>query len=257
MSQKPNQRKNNRAKRSNGSMNGAAEILIFGCLAEMYLLLLRRFYVNGTLEQVVAWDGYLTVLQYAALAVMAVGLVLAAVFWKAGGWKRKAGWIVFGAGVFLGVSSWLAQKFVYTALTPLCIIVPVVMLLGILWQLYDRECAYSLTILGATVLMLWICRKGLAAAAWSSKAMALAVVYLVAVAAAALLFRKAEKSGGMVGRLQLLPANADVLPVYAACGVSLVTVALALISTTVAYYAMWAVCFVIFALAVYYTVRQL
>ena len=257
MSQKPNQKKNNRAKQNGGSMNGAAGILIFGCLAEMYLLLLRRFYINGTLEQVVAWDGYLTVILYAALAVLAVGLVLGLVFRKDKGWKGKAGWVILGAGAFLAVSSWLVQRFVYTALTPLCIIVPVVMVLGILWRLYDQECAYALTILGATVLVLWICRKGLGTVLWNGKALAVAVVYLAVMAAAAFLFWKADKAGGMLGKLRLLPAGADAMPVYAACGVSLAAVALSLISSTVAYYAIWVVGMVIFALAVYYTVRQL
>lgn len=257
MSQKPNQKKSNRAKQNSGSMNGAAGILIFGCLAEMYLLLLRRFYINGTLEQVVAWDGYLTVILYASLAVLAVGLVLGIVFRKEKSWKGKTGWIVFGAGAFLAASSWLVQKFVYTALTPLCIIVPVAMVLGILWRLYDRECAYALTILGVTVLVLWICRKGLGTAMWNGKAMAVAVIYLVVMAAAALLFRKAEKANGVLGKLRLLPAGADAMPVYTACGVSLAAVALSLISSTIAYYAIWVVGMVIFALAVYYTVRQL
>jgi len=256
MSQKPNH-KNNRAKQNSGSMNGASGILIFGCLAEMYLLLLRKFYINGTLEQVVAWDSYLTVILYASLAVLAVGLVLGLVFRKEKGWKGKTGWILFAAGVFLAASSWLVQKFVYTALTPLCIIVPVTMVLGILWRLYDQECAYALTILGATVLVLWTCRKGLGTMMWNGKTMAVAVVYLAVMAAAAVLFWKAGKAGGMLGKIRLLPAGADVMPVCVACGVSLVAVALALISSTVAYYAMWAVCIVIFALAVYYTVRQL
>jgi hypothetical protein len=223
----------------------------------MYLLLLRKFYINGTLEQVVAWDGYLRVILYASIAVLAVGLVLGIVFRQDSTWKRTASWILFGAGAFLAVSSWLVQKYVYTALTPLCIIVPVVMLLGILWRLYDRECAWSLTILGVTALVVWICRKGVGTALWNGKAMALAVVYLVAMVAVTVLFRKAEQTGGLVGRLRLLPANADSLPVYVACGVSLVAVALALIGSTVAYYAMWAVGIVIFAMAVYYTVRQL
>ena len=257
MSQKPNQKKNNRAKQNSGSMNGSAEILIFGCLAEMYLLLLRRFYINGTLEQVVAWDGYLTVILYASLAVLAVGLVLGLVFRKDKGWRRKASWIVFGAGVFQAVSSWLVKQFVYTALTPLCVIVPVAMVLGILWRLYDQECACALTILGATELVLWICRKGLGTSLWNGRAMAVAVVYLVLMAAAAFLFWKAGKSGGLVGKLRLLPAGADAKPVYIACGVSLAAVALSLISGIVAYYAIWVVGMVIFALAVYYTVRQL
>ena len=56
---------------------------------------------------------------------------------------------------------------------------------------------------------------------------------------------------------KLLPANADLLPVYLACGLSFVALVLALINTVAAYYAMWALAIVVFALAVYYTVKQL
>ena len=60
------------------------------------------------------------------------------------------------------------------------------------------------------------------------------------------------------GRLgKLLPTDADPLPIYVACGLSAVAVAVALISTAAAYYAMWILAVVVFALAVYYTVKQL
>ena len=47
------------------------------------------------------------------------------------------------------------------------------------------------------------------------------------------------------------------MPMYAATGLSAAAVVLALFSATVAYYAMWVLGIVVFALAVYYTVKQL
>ncbi len=47
------------------------------------------------------------------------------------------------------------------------------------------------------------------------------------------------------------------MPIYAAAGLSAVAVVLGLFSAAVAYYAMWALGIVVFALAVYYTVKQL
>lgn len=84
-----------------------------------------------------------------------------------------------------------------------------------------------------------------------------AVVYIVLLAAAAYFARHADKHHGMLGKLQVLPADSDVLPVYAACGLSAAAMLTVLISTTVTYYAMWAMALVAFALAVYYTVKQL
>ena len=54
-----------------------------------------------------------------------------------------------------------------------------------------------------------------------------------------------------------MTAGADPMPIYAACGLSVVALAIALFSSTIAYYAMWALAIVVFALAVYYTVKQL
>ena len=56
---------------------------------------------------------------------------------------------------------------------------------------------------------------------------------------------------------KLLPADADLMPIYAAAGLSAAAVVLGLFSAAVAYYAMWALGIVVFALAVYYTVKQL
>jgi hypothetical protein len=43
------------------SMTPAMKIFLVGLVAELYLLIVRRFYVNGTIQQVVAWDEYLKV----------------------------------------------------------------------------------------------------------------------------------------------------------------------------------------------------
>ena len=86
---------------------------------------------------------------------------------------------------------------------------------------------------------------------------ALAVIYLVLLAAAAYLSRRASRNGGKLGKLRLLPAGADLLPIYTACGLSAAAVAAALVSLNIAYYAMWILAVVVFALAVYYTVKQL
>ena len=145
---------------------------------------------------------------------------------------------MFAAGVFLGGSALFIKMFYDSALTLLCVVVPVAMLLGILWNLYDRECAWSLTILGTYVRIL-------------------AVVYIVLLLVAAFLANKADKNGGRLGKLQVLTAGADPLPVYLACGLSVAALAVALFSSTIAYYAMWALAIVVFALAVYYTVKQL
>ena len=238
-------------------MNGAMKLFIAGCVAELYLLVIRRFYVNVPVTQMLAWFDYLLYLAIAGAVVCAAGAALA-LAWRADRKKRKLGWIICGAGAYVGAASGLVRLLNTPALSVMCVLVPVVMLLAILWQLYDRECALSLTILAVTLIVLWICRHLLGGVTLLSKlALAGAVVYLAVLAAAAFLARKADRSGGRLGKLRLLPSDADMLPIYISCGLSFVAVAAAIFSTTLAYYAMWALALVVFVLALYYTVKQL
>ena len=222
----------------NEPMHNALKFFLAGCVAEIYLLVIRRFYVNGTANELLACDAALPYLMAAGAAVAVIGLVLGIV-WRQQTKRRWIGWSVFAAGVFLGGSAWMIRTFYDSALTFLCVVVPVVMLLGILWNLYDRECSWSLTILGASLIALWVCRRVLDSIFLGTYVRIAAVVYIVVLIVAAFLTNKADKNGGKLGNLQVLTAGADPMPIYAACGLSVVALAIALFSSTIAYYAMW------------------
>ena len=230
-------------------MTGAMKFFLAGCVAELYLLIVRRFYANGNALQQIAWyDHYLFYLMGAGAVLLTIGAVCA-VLWKADRKKLFPAVSVAAAGAFLGLSALLIRWNV-SILTLLTVVVPVVMLLGILWSLYDRECALALTILGITLIVLWVCRRSGASMYFGIYVKAISVIYLVLAVAVAVLVKH--------GKLRkLLPANADPLPVYVACGLSVVAIAAALVNVTVAYYIMWGLAIVVFALAVYYTVKQL
>lgn len=238
-------------------MTGAMKFFLAGCVAELYLLLVRRFYVNGNAQQQINWyDRYLWVLAGVGAAALILGVVLSAM-WKADKKKRVIGWYAAGGGAFLAVSALLIRALNAPMVTLLSVVVPVVMLLVILWGLYDRECAVALTILGVSLIVLWVCRRMFPNIYYGTLARVIAVLFLVLLAAAAYLSRKASQNGGKLGKLRFLPADADLLPIYTACGLSAAAVASALISLNIAYYAMWILAVVVFALAVYYTVKQL
>jgi|GEM_PF-377640 len=243
--------------RKKGSMNGALNWFLAGCIAECYLLIVRRFFVNGTLDQVIAWDSILRNLMYFGLGLAAVGLIGGLVLLKKPGKGRTAFWIVFGAGAFVALANWLTRLAFPTGNTVLCVVVPVVMVLGLLWSLYDRASFLSMIALCATVLVLWICRRGLNSGIWHTRILIGGAIYLVLLAVLALLVRKADGSRGTVGNLALLPADADCLPIYLSCGVSGAAVIVALFSAAAAYYALWVVGILLFLLALYDTVKQL
>ena len=230
-------------------MTGAMKFFLAGCVAELYLLILRRYYIQGPDVVKILWyDRYLWVLLGVGAAILLVGAVCGFLL-RADKKKRAAAWWVAAAGAFLGAAAGLVRWNAST-LTLLTVVVPAVMILGVLWSLYDRECALSLTILGTSLIALWICRKQLSSMYLGIYVKIFAVVYILALIAVALLTKQ-----GKLGKL--LPAKADLLPVYVACGLSAAAMLGALFNTTVAYYAMWALAIVFFGLAVYYTVKQL
>lgn len=249
MSKNPNSR--SKPVKKTEPMTGAMQFFLAGCVGELYLLLIRRFYINGSIEQAIAWhDHYLKYLLGAGAVIFVVGLVMS-VLWKSIKSKRVIGWWTTGAGAFLTISTGMVLALYTSAVTLLSVVVPVAMLLGILWTLYDRECALSLSILGTTLIVLWICKKIIASSSMGIYVKIGAVVYLVLMCAIAYLLRQGKFS-------KFLSAEADDLPIYAACGLSVIGVLLALVSNPmITYYTMWALAIVVFALAVYYTVKQL
>lgn len=58
-------------------MNGAMKFFLAGCVAELYLLILRRFYINADSELTrIAWyDHYLWTLAGIGAGVLAVGVI--------------------------------------------------------------------------------------------------------------------------------------------------------------------------------------
>lgn len=230
-------------------MTGAMKFFLAGCVAELYLLIIRRFYVKSPdIVKILWYDRYLWVLLGVGAAILVAGVV-GGLLLRGDKKKRTIAWCVAAAGAFLGGAAGLIRWNAST-LTLLTVVVPVVMVLGVLWNLYDRECALSLTILGASLIALWICRKQMYSMFLGTYVKIFAVVYILVLIAVALLTKQ--------GKLKkLLPASADPLPVYVACGLSSVAMLGTLFSSIVAYYAMWALAIVVFGLAVYYTVKQL
>ena len=240
---------NNKPVKRDEPMTGAMKFFLAGCVAELYLLIVRRFYANGTAVQQIAWfDHYLFYLMGAGAVLLVIGAVCAAL-WRADKKKLVPALSVAAAGAFLALSAVLIRWNMAT-LTLFTVVVPVVMLLGILWSLYDRECALALTILGTSLIVLWVCRRVMSSIYLGTYVKVVVILYLVLLIATAFLAKNDKLR-------KLLPANADLLPVYLACGLSFVALVVALINTVAAYYAMWALAIVVFALAVYYTVKQL
>ena len=248
MSKNPNKR--TKSVKRDEPMNGAMKFFLAGCMAELYLLLIRRFYINADSEiQRIAWyDSYLWILTGVGAVILAAGL-LCAWLWRNDSKKRLAGWALTATGVYAAAVPALV-RWNMSSMTLLMVLVPALILLGILWTLYDRECALSLTILGVSLIVVWVCRRAFSSSVVGLYVKIAAVIYLAVLAVLAIQVKR-QKLG------KLFPVGADPLPVYVACGLSLAAILISMISAVVAYYAMWTLAIIVFGLAVYYTVKQL
>ena len=248
MAKKPNSKPKKPVKQDESMVNGL-KFFAGGFLAELYLKIIRRGYVNGTANQQIAWyDNHLKTLLFVGIAIVAVGVVLA-YLWRQNKKTRVYGWIIAGFGAFVAASSALVH-WNMSSLTMLSTLVPVVMALVIVWSLYDRECALSLTALGVSQFAVWVCRHQVNSIYLGTLVKVAAVILIIALIAVAVLAKQGKLA-------KLLSAKADLTPVYTACGLAVVALAAALVSPVIAYYAMWALGIVVFGLAVYYTVKQL
>lgn len=253
----PKKNKEEELKRDNAPLNGALKFFIGGCLAEIYLLMVRKYYINGNVDQMLGWDAAMPTLIGIGAVVLALGVILAVAWRKAAGWKRTLVWILIFVGLFFSAGNWLVRTVYPSGAMILCVITAAAMLLGVLWCLYERDCFYVMVVLGTGLVATWVCRHGMDNIYWKSYVIAGACVYLVLLAAVVLAARKVERADGMLGAVRVLPKDADCTILFATCGLSAAATVLSMFSAAVAYYALWVLGIAIFIMAVFYTVREL
>lgn len=242
------------AARMDEPMNGAMKLFLAGCAGEAYLLILRRFYINAHAALQIAWyDRYLWIGMGVGAAVMAAGLLGLLRRQAHPAWRQVMA-VLAGAGGFVAAVSGVVRWNMDTV-SVLTVLVPVIMLMGILWTLYDRTCALSLTILSVTLLSLVALRRYGGSLRYGTAVKILLALYAVALVSLALLLRQGRTP--RLGRLgPLLPDKADPRAVYLACGMSCGALILSLVWGGLAYYALWVLAAAVFVLGVFYTVKQ-
>ena len=253
---KQNNKKAKMAK-SAQSVNNTLKILIMGCVAECYLLLAYNFFAHGAVQWVVALSKVFGVLRFAALALAVVGAALA-VYWKND--KKKKSWALWGAGasLFVSVTSFLMLAFYPAATDALCVAVPLLMLFGVVCLMYPRDFALGVAVLGIAMADLWLLRRSYMA--HPALLTVLTVCAIAVIVAALVLVVLVKKNGGLwickKNKVRVFSKNCNYSVMFAAIAVSVIALAAALAVFSTAFYAMWALGVILFALAVYYTVKQ-
>ena len=243
-----NTRNSRRQSPSERSSRAASILFLYGCAAESYGIFVLRYFVNGTFRHVAAGSRCLPLWGWIGAAVCAAGAAgyLIARKWKRPLWRKISALIATGGGIFSLIS--FLGRYSPAALTVLSIAIPAATLLGILWLLYDRECALSLTALGFAVIITWACYRG-----FYSYPILIRIITggfaLILAAAAYLLYTEKLK--------RLLPPKTNPTPVYASFALAGIGMLATFLGRAPAYYAMWTLSFLTFGLVVYYTVKQL
>jgi len=260
MAKKPNNNRPEHKAKNNRNVNRATELLVAGLLAEFYLLMINNYFVRGAVGQVLAAYSFLQVMTYVGLAAAVAGAVLLIQRKKNPAFVKWGGWLL-ACGVFFAFSSLVMRRIYDGGTTAMCILVPVLMVLGIIALLYQREFAVEAAALTISIAALALINGGADKAAWASLVKgcaALAIAALVLIGVCVLLVRK---NGGVLGsgerQVRIFPEKTDYRLLLAALVLCLAVVVLALLVPGGAFYGLWVLAVAAFCLAVYYTIKLL
>ena len=252
------QQKLTREQRDNQVLGRVFRLFLLGIAAECFLFFFNDLYINGTAQSLV---GIYYSLPYAAavgFAFMAAGAALLIGKRDAAPLARKVfGWMA-GLGAFVLVCS-LVLRLVYpNGGTYLCVVVPILTVLGMVYLLFQREFFLIALVLSAALFTVWVCRKGIGTAGWHTAALTGSILAMFCLAALTLLTAKVQRQHGAWKdgfRLQLLPADCDYRLLYLTYALSFAAILLAVVAVVTTYYSMWALGIALFAFAVYYTTK--
>lgn len=229
----------------------AINLFLIGFVAEFYLLMIDRFYIeHGTATQVLAMLQYLKIASFVGLGLFVIGLLA---FYLVKGnptVNRLSVWGV-GIGAFLAVSSGALLRFP-SLLSAFTITVPVVMLLGIAFLLYER--AFFVEALGLTAALYAAVFLHRGATAHVKIGTAVIVAVLLALLVLSVV---AKGHKGKIGKLAVFPRDMNYTMLFAVLFICLLTVLGAFFFPIAAYYLVWTLAIITFLLSVYYTVRIL
>ena len=252
------QKRAERQQQENQALNRVFLVFLLGLAAECYLFVVYRNYVMGSVPAMLAWRNVLKYGGIIGLVLLLAGAAGAALYFRKGEGKKGAAacWCA-GVGAFFAMSGWIMSTFYPAGVTVMCVMVPVLTVLGLVLFLYQRECFLTTLALCGSFLAVWVCGDGLDSMNWRIPIMIGAILGLVILAALALLVRKAQQDEGKLMGLRLLPVDCAYPVVYAGLAVSFVCVLAALVFAPAAYYIQWALGIAIFAEMVYFTTKMM
>lgn len=253
-SKKPiSQKRTEREQSENQALNRVFALFLVGLAAECYLFVLYRAAV-GTINSMLACYNAIKWLSWLGLIMLVAGAAVGYV--KRNDRKLRSAMLwVAGAGLFLGLSGWIMSQFSNDnkGIITMCIMVPILAVLGLVFLLYQHECFYATTALAGAMFTVWVRSSSLNAGGWRTAVIVGAVLAAAVLVGAAALARKAQQSEGKLWGVRVCSLECDYRILYVVFAAAFVCVLLAVAIPAIAYYLMWALGILLFAEVVYYT----
>lgn len=251
ISQKHAQRK----QQERAALNNIFNVFLAGLAAECVLFLIYRCYVGGSIDSLLMWDNILRVMTWVCLCVF-LGSIVVAVVKKNDIKIHKIGLIVGFSSLFLSAVSFISTRFFDAGVTALCIMVPVVTILGLVYFLYQRECFVSTTLLAGTLFTNWVCGKGLVGY-WATLVTVCALAVVVGLVVALALVAMIKKNDGKLCEIRIFNAGCDYRVIFAVGLVCIAAILLAVFVPSLTFYLTWALVIVLFAELAFYTTKMM
>ena len=248
MSKKPvSNKRAQRRQEERAALNNIFTTFLVGLAAECYLFLIYRFPV--TLYSV------LQILTWAGLAAFVGGAVFALVK-KSDQKFAKIGALTSAGGLFFAVTGWVVANFFESGIVTLCVLVPVVTILGLIYFLYQRDCFLNTLILSGALFTIWVCDRGLDSG-WKLYITAAVIAAVALLAVLCVVVFLMQKKDGKLGKLQVFSAECDYRMIYMAAVVAAALVLAALFAPAMTFYLICAAVIALFGELVYYTVKMM
>ena len=246
-----------RARQEDAILNRVLIWIAGSVVLEALLLLLNRYYVEYTMDEVFIAKGIYDATGILSF-VLPIGFIAALIWWV--NTRRRHGstlapQVTTTVLALFSVCAILTHFFVEAGVKALCVAVPCIAVLALVYYLYQREFFVVMVTAAAGLLGLWMLSKR---QGHTSLLYAYLIVELVVLVAAILMTRKLQCDRGFLrfksGAVQCLPGNANYILLYLTFLVSVLVQGLGLLLGPVA--VLYAVEIVwLLAMAVYYTVR--
>ena len=231
-------------------------VFLLGLAAEVYLFVVYRS-VTGSIESMLmCYQTVLPILTWLGLAMLVGGAAV--------GYVKRAdrkllvpmAWTAC-TGLFLGLSGLIMTTFSndHRGVTTMCVLVPILAVLGLVYLLYQHECFLCTISLSGALFAVWTMGSAANSMSWRVPVTVGLVVAAALLAVFAALTHKAQQSEGKLGKVRLFPVECDYRVIYGVLAVAFVCVLAAMVLPSFSYYLMWVLGIALFAELVLYTTK--